>query len=124
MARRPGSAELIAEGDPLRESIWRSPLVFAALSVTAGIVLDRLGKVPFILSLLAGAGFIAAFVVARVGGHVRLAPVYLALAGVSLGAAYHHFRRDLCAGDDIGWLVRDEPVPVRIRGLVEDEPKR
>jgi competence protein ComEC len=124
MARRSGLQDQVAEGDPLRESIWRSPLVFAALAVTAGIVLDRLGRLPFVLSVLGGAGCLVAFVVARVGGHIRLAPVYLALTGVALGAAYHHFRRDLCEGDDIGWLLRDEPVPVRIRGRVEAEPKR
>jgi competence protein ComEC len=124
MARRPGPADLVAEGDPLRESIWRSPLVFAALAVTTGIVADRVGQVPFIISVLAGAGFLAAFVVARLGRRVRLALVYLALAGVALASAYHHFRRDLCTGDDIGWMVRDEPVPVRLRGRIEEEPKR
>jgi competence protein ComEC len=115
---------LFADGDPLRESIWRSPMVFAALAVTAGIVLDRLGQVPFVLTLLAGAGFLAAFVVSRIGRQVRLAPLYLALAGVALAAAYHQFRRDLCSADDIGLLVRDEPVPVRLRGRVEEEPRR
>jgi competence protein ComEC len=124
MANRFGPAGLIPEDEVLRESIWRSPLLFAALAFTAGIVLDRLVGVPFTISLLTGASGILAFLFARAGKQERLALVYLAVAGTALGAGYHHFRRELYARDDIGRLVRPEPVPVRVRGLVEDEPRR
>ena len=62
------------------ESIWRSPLVPLALALTAGIVLDRLIGVPFGFALLVAGCSAAAFLVARLGGWARLAPVYLLLA--------------------------------------------
>jgi hypothetical protein len=37
---------------PALDSIWRAPLVPAALAYTAGIVLDRYAVVPFAASLL------------------------------------------------------------------------
>ena len=124
MATASGPARLAPEDDARMESIWRSPLVFAALAGTAGVVLDRQAGVPFVIGLLAGAAFVIAFVLARLGGHARLALVYLALAGVALGAVYHHFRRELYAADDIGRLVAPAPAPVRMRGMIEDEPRR
>jgi competence protein ComEC len=124
MAGLSGPAGPIPSPDALRESVWRSPLLFAALALSAGILLDRHLVVPFWLTLLTGAGCVVSFVLARLGGQGRLALLYLALAGVAFGAGYHHFRRELYASDDVGRLVGTEPVPVRVRGRIEEEPRR
>ncbi len=87
-------SELVPPDDVSRESIWRSPLVYVMLTVTAGIVLDGAADIPFAISLLAGAAFIAAFALSRLGGHVRLALVYLALAGVALAQPITSFARN------------------------------
>jgi hypothetical protein len=50
--------------------------------------------------------------------------VYLALAGVAFGAAYHHYRRDIYPADDIGNFAPGEPRPVQLRGFLDDEPLR
>jgi competence protein ComEC len=124
MASLSGPAGLVPEADALGESIWRSPLLFAALAFTAGVILDRLLVVPFLVSLLTAAGALLAFAVTRTGRQGRLALVYLGCACAALAAGYHHFRRELYAEDDVGRLVGPEPVPARIRGRIEDEPRR
>src|SRR5437764_201860 len=121
MANLPGPAGLPHEPEALAESIWRAPLVPAALAFTAGIALDRLAGVPFVFSLLVGVLAVVAFLIWRPG---RLGLAYLALAGAALGAAYHHYRRDLYRDDDVGHLAGDTPQPVRLRGIIEEEPRR
>jgi competence protein ComEC len=105
----------------LPRSIWRAPLVGAALAVTAGIVLDRLAPVPLPFSLLAAAACLAAWVCTAAGGRPGLPPLYLALAGVAFGAGYHHFRQEL-PPDDIAHLATEEPRPVQVRGVLDEEP--
>jgi competence protein ComEC len=107
-----------------QESVWDSPLVPAALALTAGVVLDRVAGVPFWFSLLAGAVLAAGVVVETLFGRRRMALVFLALGGAALGCAYQHFQRELYAADDVGRLVGPEPRPVRVLGLIEDEPRR
>ena len=106
-----------------RESPWRSPLLGIAVAFTAGVVLDRYGGIAFGFSLLAAGCALLAFVVAHLGGKARLALVYLGLAFVSLGAAHHHFRH-LMADDDIGHLASRKPTPIRLVGVLEEEPRR
>ena len=48
--------------------------------------------------------------------------VYLALAGAAFGAAYHHYRRDFHAADDMVHYAKDEPAPVQLRGVLDEEP--
>ncbi len=105
----------------LPQSVWRAPLVTAALVVTAGIVLDRCASPPLLISLIAAAGSLAAWLCAGAGGRTGLPLVYLALAGAAFGAAYHHYRRDL-GHDDIAHLALDEPRPVQVRGVLDEEP--
>jgi hypothetical protein len=106
----------------LPQSIWRAPLVPAALAVTAGILVDRHAALPMPVSLIAATAFIAAWFCTRGSPHRDLPLVYLALAGVAFGAAYHHYRRDVFALDDISYHAKDEPVPVQLRGFLDEEP--
>lgn len=106
----------------LPRSIWRSPLVPAALALTAGILLDRQLSLPLPVSLIAAAGCLVAWFCARASSHHGLPLVYLALAGAAFGAAYHHYRRDVYAADDIFHFAKDEPAPVQLRGVLDEEP--
>src|SRR5262249_29786975 len=65
-----------------------------------------------------------ALVAFRIWRPSRPGLVYLALAWVGLGAAYHHYRRDLYRDDDIGHLTAETPQPVRLRGVLDEEPRR
>jgi competence protein ComEC len=109
---------------PVPESIWRAPLVPAALVVTAGIVLDRYASVPLAVSLLVAAVALVAGMVSRAGRWAGLPLVYLALAGAAFGAAYHHYRRDVYPPDDVGNFAPADPHPVQVRGVLDDEPFR
>ncbi|HZT81801.1 MAG TPA: ComEC/Rec2 family competence protein [Gemmataceae bacterium] len=107
---------------PFPGNIWRAPLVPVALAATAGIVADRYLALPLVGSLL---GVVVGLVAWGIGFACRqrgLPLVYLALAVASLFAAYHHLRHDVYAADDIGNLAADEPRPVRLRGVLEEEP--
>jgi competence protein ComEC len=105
----------------LPESIWRAPLVPAALAVTAGILLDRRFSIPSPFALATLAATLTAWLAASFDRR-RLPPgVFLALAAVAFGAAYHHVRRDFSA-DDLCHLATTDPRPLRARGVVEEEP--
>jgi competence protein ComEC len=109
---------------PASESIWRAPLVPAALAVTAGVVLDRYAAVPLAASFLTALIAVVAWGCSRAGRGVGLPLIYLALAGAAFGAAYHHYRRDIFPPDDVGNLAPAEPRPVEMRGILDEEPLR
>lgn len=106
----------------LPRSIWRSPLVPAALALTAGILLDRRFSLPMPVSFSAAAVCLIAWFCVRDSVQAGLPLVYLALAGVAFGAAYHHYRRDVIAADDLFHFASDEPLPVQLRGVLDEEP--
>jgi competence protein ComEC len=119
------TASLAGPPDPdhLPRSIWRAPLVPAALSVTAGVVLDRSASLPLAVSLVAAAFCLLAWLATQRDPRSRLSLVYLTLAGVAFGAAYHQFRRDTYAPDDIGRVAPPEARPAQLRGRVDEEPR-
>src|SRR5262245_8934611 len=49
--------------------------------------------------------------------------IYLALAVAAFGAGYHHYRRDVHRSDDVGWLAKEDPRIVLVRGHLDDEPR-
>jgi competence protein ComEC len=107
---------------PFNRDIWQAPLVPVALAVTAGIVADRYLGIPLVFSLLlAGLGLVAWAVTSR-GPRPGLSLVYLALSAAGVGAAYHHWQRDVYAADDIGNFASDEARPTHLRGVIEEEP--
>jgi competence protein ComEC len=107
-----------------RINVWQAPLVPMALALTAGIVLDRHYAVPAVVSLLAAATALAAWLIARSGRRAGLPLVYLALAVAALGACYHRARQEVFAPDDIGREVAEDPQPVRVQGVLDEEPQR
>jgi competence protein ComEC len=124
MASLHGPAGLAQDDATAGEGIWRAPLLCPALAVTAGIVLDRLLALPLALSLLIGAAGLAGFFLMRFEARQRLSLVYLHLAFLAVGAAAHQCLCDQHAEDDILLLAERVPRPVRLRGVVVEEPKR
>lgn len=108
----------------LPESVWYAPLVPAALALTAGILLDRYAAPPLPASLIAVVACILAWFCTRNSSSRGLPLVYLALAGIAFGCAYHHYRSDTLSPDDISYAVKDEPMPVQVRGILDAEPER
>jgi competence protein ComEC len=104
------------------ESVWRGPLVPAALAVTTGIIVDRYWSVPLWFSLLAAIVSLVAWLAVRTSQRPLLGLVYLALAAAGVGAAYHHWHRNVYRADDIGNFATPEIRPARLRGVIVDEP--
>jgi competence protein ComEC len=109
-------------GTSATENIWRAPLMAVALAVTAGVLLDRYRSVPLLISLLTLAGCLLAWLITQRSPKPGLPLVYLALAAIALGAGRHHAYRDLYSPDDISYLTREEPAPVKVRGVLASEP--
>jgi competence protein ComEC len=124
MASLHGPAGLAHDEATAGESVWRAPLLGPALAVTAGIVLDRHTALPLVLVGLAGTACLAAFLVLRFTRHERLALVYLHLLLAAVGAAAHQCFCDLHGDDDIALLAGRVARPVRLLGVVVEEPKR
>src|SRR6059058_3628792 len=101
-------------------ALLRAPLVPVALAVTAGIVLDHLRPVPLHGSLLFATTCLAVWVVILWSGRHGLARIYLLLALLALGAAWHHYCLRIFPPDDIGELATETPQVVRVRGAIED----
>jgi competence protein ComEC len=119
-------ADLRATGAPasfLFPSIWQAPLVPAALAVTAGIVADHYLSVPLPFSLLLATAGLVLWAATRSGKQPGLRLVYLALGGAAIGAAYHHWHRDVYPRDDLGHYATPEPRPARVRGVLVEEPE-
>ncbi len=112
----------VVSGPALQDSVWRAPLVPAALAFSAGILLDRWLFLPLTGSLFAAVVMLAAWGATGLGRSSGLPLVYLALATAALGAGYHHFRRDVFPSDDIGFIADEVPRAVQLRGVLDEEP--
>jgi competence protein ComEC len=106
----------------LAGSIWRAPLVLAALALSAGFILDRFFSPPLAGSLFSLAAALVAWVFTILGRSRGLPLVYLTLALAALGAVYHHTRRDIIPPDDVSLLVREHARIVQLRGMLDEEP--
>ena len=104
---------------PVWREFARAPLVPVAAAASLGLVLDRYLGVPLSAGLFVAAGGLLAFVLTR---RRKTAPLWLALAGVGLAAVHHHTYRHSFAADDIGFVAPENPTPVRLRGILLDEP--
>jgi competence protein ComEC len=120
MATAPPPASSLSSAPP--ESVWRAPLFPAALAYTAGVVYDRYASAPLAFSLLTAAVGTAAWLVACLRGRRHSPLFFLALAVAALGAAWHHFRRDVVADDDISAAAAADPRPAALRGVLDTEP--
>jgi competence protein ComEC len=108
--------------DAFAHGIWQAPLVPVALAGTAGIVLNRSAQLPLALSLLAAAAGLVAWALATAGRRKGLGLVYLWAGIAALGAAYHHYCREVYAADDIGHFASGQSQPVLVRGVLATEP--
>jgi competence protein ComEC len=122
MATTSPTSEASPRTEEQPQSVWRAPLVPAALAVTAGIVLDRYTSVPLPVSLSATAAALCAWFFAYQHRRPGWPLLALAVAGVAFGAALHHYRRDFYPADDIGNVAPVEPHPAQLRGTLDEEP--
>ncbi|MBI3410315.1 MAG: ComEC/Rec2 family competence protein [Planctomycetes bacterium] len=103
-------------------NFWRAPLVPVALCLTAGIVLDRLIFVPLYFSFgFTCAAWLAWFTLHR-GPERGLSQIYLGAGCLGLGAVYHHWFLFAVAVNDIRHYATTEPMPARVRGVINSEP--
>jgi competence protein ComEC len=102
--------------------IRQAPLVHVAAAVTIGIMADRSFSVPPAFSLALAGLSLVAWAIARRSSPSGVPLIYLGLASVGIGAAYHHSWQNDYAADDIANFATPEPKPVRVRGVLVDEP--
>jgi competence protein ComEC len=112
----------LAPPSTVPEPIWRGPLVPVALAATAGIVCDRWFGLPLLWTLIAALAAVTGCFFATRQNRTLPAIVLLWCAVAGLGAAYHHWQRDVYAADDIGHFATEEPRPALLRGIVSTEP--
>lgn len=110
-----------------REPAWkefaRAPLVPVALAVTAGLIADRYATVPMGASVSAAIAGLAAWVAARIR-RSESAVVWLWITAGALAAGYHHYQRHVFDADDIATFAQPQPVPVLVRGTLDEEPSK
>src|SRR5262249_21990458 len=87
-----------------------------------GIVLDRHIPVPLWASLLAALLGLAVWGINRGRNTSLLDLVWLWFSVGALGAAYHQWRREVVAGDDIRHFATEEPRVAHLRGELASEP--
>ena len=97
-------------------------MVPVALAFTAGVVLDRTVSISIFVSLAAAFVCLLAWLFTHGHKHSALPLLYLAAACGAMGAAYHHWHREICAADDIGKFTSDLPQPAVVRGMLDEEP--
>jgi competence protein ComEC len=90
--------------------------------VTGGILLDRRLGVPLLGALLVGITALVCWATARRNAHSLLPLAYLAITGAAIGAAYHHWYRNVYPGSDLGNFVTPLARPIHLRGWVEEQP--
>ncbi len=110
---------------PPPEAPWRefarAPLVPVALAATLGLILDRYAGPPAAAwTAAAGGGFLAWLVAFR--RRSPAAGLWLAVAAAGLAGWHHHAYRTSFAADDIGAFAPEQPVLVRVRGTLDEEP--
>ena len=103
---------------PWREFV-AAPLVPIALAVTIGLIADRYVGVPTLAGFSVAATGLIGWAVFRAK---PFAIVWLWVAFAGLAAAYHHAHRHEFPPDDIARFAKDEPVILKVRGVLADEP--
>lgn len=111
----------LAKPPPLRDLIRPAPLVPVALSATLGLVADRYLSLPLAVSLL-GAVASAVTVAVLLVRRSPLVPLVFCAGCAALAAAHHHVYRNVYAADDLGEVATADPVRVRLRGVIDEEP--
>jgi competence protein ComEC len=97
-------------------------MVPIALAVTAGIVVDRYASIPFEFSLILAVAGLMAWICTSRGPNKQAAVAFLVVSAVAVGAAYHHYQRDVYPPNDIGAYASCEARLVRLQGVLEEEP--
>ncbi len=98
-----------------------SPLVPVALSAGIGLLIDRFFEPPLhLLALLAAAGVVSA-VIGYFRSH-QYATMGFCLAAAAMAAIHHHTHRNVFPADDVGRFADEQPLIVRVRGLLDETP--
>ena len=109
--------------DPAWKEFARGPLVPVAVAVAVGLVVDRYASVPFDVSFAVALVGLVAWAVSRYRGP-DASPAWLWLAAGAFAAAHHNVHRHSFAPDDIGLFATEQPLPVKVRGTLAEEPAR
>lgn len=109
-------------GPVLADRVWQAPLVGVAAAVTVGVVADHLASVPLGFSVAAVLASLAAWAVTQAGHTGRTSAAFLLCGLAAVGSGYHHAYLHVYPVSDIGNFAASEPRPVRLRGVLAEEP--
>jgi competence protein ComEC len=100
----------------------QAPLVPMAVAGTLGIIIDRAANVPLEFSLALAFLSLLAWAIVRRSGRAGGPLIYLGLACMGLGTAYHHIWQHAYEADDIANFATTQAKPIRVRGVLLEEP--
>lgn len=104
------------------------PLLWVAAAAGAGVVVDSLletqrGGPLFGAWWLAGAGLLFAAVISHDARPAPTASILVLLSAACLGGAWHHWRWNFAAPDDLARFARETPQPACIEAVLVDRVK-
>lgn len=105
-----------------RPNVKRFPLFVVALTVAVGIVIDRYLHFPGAAYGIAGLAGFALCGLSRLNGQSKPAWYALAIGFCSVGALHHQLTLQAPAKADLQPLLNKEPLLVRLRGEVTEDP--
>lgn len=100
------------------------PLVIALVAVCAGIVCDRRAPLAVGFWLATAAASWCVWLPLWRKDRQRCSAAALAICLASLGGAWHHFRFDLFARDELGLYAREHPQPACVEAVALGRPRR
>ena len=108
---------------PQHDQPHYQPLVIALAALSAGIYGDRQAPLPIGLWLAMGLVGWCVWLTLWRRHRQRWSAAALMLCLASLGGAWHHFRFDLFARDEIGLHAREHPQPACVEAVALERPR-
>ena len=99
------------------------PLVVVALATSAGIVIDRCSPMPWLFWSMAASATWFFWLILWWFDKPRLAALFLLLCITSTGGAWHHYRWNFFAVDELGIRARHSPQAVCFEGIALTGPR-
>ncbi len=100
------------------------PLVVVAAAMAVGILVDRLGPIPWPWTGCGSLLALAAWALLRQRSCDRSACALLLVSVACAGASWHHLRWYCFDVDDIGAFAHEEFLPVVVEGVAREAPRR
>jgi competence protein ComEC len=107
---------------PSSDRVPRRPIVPVAICFVAGILLDRLTRLPLAGWIAIGLALLGLWAVSFLRSPHKLAAAGLLVCCIAAGGLRHHASQSISAANDIALFATEEHRPVRLTGVVATAP--